>query len=122
MQSLQYLPVPCVDASVLHHSVPGMLPPKECIPERFQGFLRAYYSDPIPVLEPAARPLHDILEMLEPLWPQSANKTVEDWRANLIQSLARKIATAWHLPTNARRDKSVQSTLTRILERILVEF
>ena len=55
-------------------------PPKECITERFQEILRAYYSDHIPLSGPAvaARPLYDILEMLEPLWPQIANKT-EDW-------------------------------------------
>ena len=52
-------------------------PPKECIPERFQEILRAYYSDRIPLSGPAAaaRPLYDILEMLEPLWPQIASKT-----------------------------------------------
>ena len=27
----------------------------------------------------STRPLYDILEILKPLWPQSANKTVEDW-------------------------------------------
>ena len=58
-------------------------PPKKCtggIPERFQEILRAYYSDSIPLSEPAAaaRPLYDILEMLEPLWPQIAHKA-EDW-------------------------------------------
>ena len=55
-------------------------PPKECIPQRFQEILRAYYSDRIPLSEPAAaaRPLYDVLEMLEPLWPQIAHKAA-DW-------------------------------------------
>ena len=58
-------------------------PPKEChgIPERFQDFPRAYVSGCIPLSGPAAgaRPLYDILEMLETLWLQSAKKTVEGW-------------------------------------------
>ena len=39
-------------------------PPKECIPERFQDVLQAYYSDHNPLSEPsaAARPLDDVLE------------------------------------------------------------
>ena len=55
-------------------------PPKECIPECFQEILLAYYSDCIPLSGPAAaaRPLYDILEMLELLWPQTAYKT-EGW-------------------------------------------
>ena len=62
---------------ILHHPVSGMLPPKECIPKRFQDVLLAYYSDRILLSGPAAaaRPRYDILEMLEPLWPQNANKT-----------------------------------------------
>ena len=56
-------------------------PPKKCIPERFQEIMRAYYSIRIPLPGPAAaaRPLYNILVMLEPLWPQIANKT-ENWR------------------------------------------
>ena len=60
-------------------------PPNDCIRERFQDFLRGHYSDGIPLSGPAAagRPLYDILELFEPLWPQSgpprqtSNKTVE---------------------------------------------
>ena len=49
---------------------------KECIPECFQEILCKYYSDSIPLSGPAAaaRPLYNILEMLEPLWQQSANE------------------------------------------------
>ena len=72
----------CGDASVLHHAVPEMVPPQECIPERFQEILLANYSDSISLSGPtaAARPLYYILELIEPssLWPQIANKT-EDW-------------------------------------------
>ena len=57
-----------------------MLPPKECIPQRSQEILRAYYSDGIPLSGPAApaRPLYYILEMLKPLWQQTA-KNSEGW-------------------------------------------
>ena len=55
-------------------------PPMEFIRERFQEILLAYYSDSIPLSGSAAasRPLYYILEILEPLWLQVANKT-EDW-------------------------------------------
>ena len=85
MQSMLYFPVYCGDASVLHHPVPwngkgrsnGMLLPQEMHSLTLARLSRAYYSDHIPLSGPAAaaRPLHDILEMLEPLWQQRTNKT-----------------------------------------------
>ena len=68
------------EASVCITQCLECFPPKECIAERFQEILQGYYSDCIPLSgsAAAARPLFDILEMLEPLWLQSANKT-EDW-------------------------------------------
>ena len=75
------------------------LPPKECIPERFQDFLQAHYSESIPLSAPAAA--------ARPLWPQSTNETVEDWPVRFCALpqciLGRKITTAWLLLTKALR-------------------
>ena len=81
------LPVHCGYASVLHHP----LTPSTWnagTPVYFQ-VVPVYYSDCIlsSALAAAARPLYDILEMLLPSWPQSANETVEDWPVNSVPSL-----------------------------------
>ena len=54
--------------------------------------------------------------------PFMAAERKQDGRglASKSQRLARKIRAAWLLRTNARRDKTVQST--KILEKILVKF
>ena len=60
---------------------PGMLTPKDCIPEHFKDCQQTHYSDCILLSEPtsAAKQLYFILEMLEPFWLQITKKTVNYW-------------------------------------------
>ena len=67
----------------LHHAVPGMLPPQgmPVHSHTLSRLLLGYYSDCISLAASAAAAtsLYDIPEMLQPLWLQRANETVEDW-------------------------------------------
>ena len=60
---------------------------KECVLKHFQDSLQTHYSPAA-----ASKLLNDILTMLDPLWQQSANKTVKDWLAK-FSALVGKVMT-----------------------------
>ena len=59
-------------------SVLNASPPRNAFPDAFKKFFELTTQIISPGSAVAARPLYDILEMLEPLWQEIANKT-EDW-------------------------------------------